>query len=61
MTGSKPYGRIGGPDRDEDGAGRSLAAAPADGGEQRVERVGALGEAGLHPVLGGARHGEQRR
>ena len=40
---------------------RSLAAAPADGGEQRVQRVGAIGEAGLHPALGGARHGEQRR
>ena len=37
------------------------AGAPADGGEQRVERVGAIGEAGLHPALGGARHGEQRR
>ena len=60
VAGSKPHGRIGGPDRQEDGAGRSLAAAPADGGEQRVERVGALGEAGLHPALGGARHREQR-
>ena len=59
--GGKPDRRIGGPDRDEDGAGRSLAAAPADGGEQRVQRVGTIGEAGLHPALGGARHGEQRR
>ena len=59
--GGKPDGRIGGPDRHEDGARRSLAAAPADGGEQRMQRVGTIGEAGLHPALGGARHSEQRR
>ena len=35
----KPDGRIGGPDREEDGAGWSRAAAPADGGEQRVQRA----------------------